>query len=370
MPRLLLCVVTTLRFLLAVAAALALLFTFSYPDSILPPNPLVADIPGFTVYTIKPVLWLIPLMALELICLAGPHRNRMWFASTLTVLICGLLAWPVLQAWRPELVFPMLPFEDGKLSAGLGYMAILLAVSIIFRLVLLAHIFQRPMDWQSGGEMEASVLDPANARTVREIAADTTRVQPHFLFGDADQGLIEQFRQFMGRVWKRTLLRRALLGLAILAGLVWFFCYPRLNEAEALARDLSAMYETDASGARATPRAVHSAWRVMKHIHDHESLAGMSFIEAEDWLQLMQAPLAYRLKLRDEKVPEPASVDPTFESRTPFLTVTDGRRTAALYVRTDASGEHINVAEVVDAGWNAVQDSYRRRFGNDWNVNY
>ncbi len=358
------------RFLLALVAAAALLFTFSYPHSLLPPNPLAADAEGVTLYTFRHVLWLLPLLLLEFICMAGPQRNRIWFGSSLTVFISGLLAWPVLQAWRPELVHPMLEFEDAKLATGLGYMAILLFISVLLRLVVLAHLFPRPQEWQSGGDMEATVLDPQNARTVREIAADSSRVQPRFLFGKADQGVIENFRRLMSALWRRRLWQRALLASSLLAGAAWFFFYPQPNEAEAMERDFAAMYETDASGLRATPRAVHAAWRIMKYVHEHESFAGMTLPEAEQWMRLDQASPAYRARLRDEQGPELASIDPTFDARTPFLTVTDGRRSAALYIRTNVTGERINVAEVADAGWNAVADEHRRLYGNDWKINY
>ncbi len=364
-----------MRFLLALAAAAALLYTFSYPNSLLPPNPFTNDLEGVTIYTFKPVLWLLPLMALELICLAGSHRNRVWFGSMLTVLVAGLLAWPVLQAWRPELVHPMLEFEDARLAKGLGSFALLTFISVLLRLVVLAHLFPRPQEWRSGGDVEAGVLDPQNARTVREIAADTSRVQPHFLFGEADQGIIANFHLLMNKLWRRALWQRSLLAAALLAGLLWFFLYPQPNEAEAMERDFAAMYETQPGRdpklpPLATPRAVHAAWRIMKQVHDHESLAGMTLPEAETWMQLYRAPEHYRSILRSDHTQHIASIDPTFDARTPFLTVTDGRRTAALYIRTDATGEHINVAEVVDAGWNAVADEHRRRFGNDWKISY
>ncbi len=362
--------VMAFRFLLALAAAAALLYTFSYPHSLLPPNPVAVDIEGISVYTFRHVLWLLPLFLLELICMAGPHRNRVWFGSTLTILIAGLLAWPVLQAWRPELVHPMLEFEDAKLAVGLGYLAMILFASVLLRLVILAHLFEHPDEHTGGGELEASVLDPAKARTVREIAADSTRVQPRFLFGAADQGVIENFRLLMRTLWRRTLWRRGLLISALLAGLAWFFLYPQPNDAEAMERDFASMYEVDASGMRATPRAVHAAYRIMKHVHDHESFAGMTLPEAEQWMRLGQASEAYRRQIRDERGLELASIDPTFDSRTPFLTITDGRRAAALYVRTDAEGIRINVAEVADAGWNAVADEHRRLYGNDWKINY
>ncbi len=377
MLRLISAITLLLRFLLALAAAAALLYTFSYPHSILPPNPFADDIEGVTIYTFRPVLWLLPLFVLELICLAGPHRNRVWFGSTLSVLIAGLLAWPVLQAWRPELVHPRLEFEDAKLAVGLGYFALLIFVSILLRLVVLAHLAEQTQIQRSSGEVEATVLDPQNARTVREIAADSARVQPRFLFGKADQGVIENFRRLMSTLWRRTLWRRALFFSALLAGVAWFFLYPQPNEAEAMERDFAAMYETQSisNGPSkfapcATPRAVHAAWRIMKHVHDHESLAGMTLPEAEAWMQLHRAPSLYRRNLRADHSEHLASIDPTFDSRTPFITVTDGRRTAALYIRMDAERERINVAEVVDAGWNAVADEHRRVFGNDWNINF
>ncbi len=372
-------VITALRFLLAVAAAAALLYTFSYPNSIIPPNPAAADIEGISIYSIKPVLWLLPLALLESICLTGPHRNRVWFGSMLTVTISGLLAWPILLAWRPELVHPMLPFEDAKLATGLGYMALLLAASVLLRLVVLAHLFPRPTEWQSTGDIDASVLDPATARTVREIAADTRKVQPHFLFGAADQGVIDRFRELMSTLWRRNLRHRCLLGAALLAGLLWFFLYPQPSETETMERDFAVMYETQPKRRpkhtalvdyKATPRAVHAAWRIMKHVHDHESLAGMTLAEAETWMRLDGAPERYRHQLRADHTQLITSVEPAFDSRTPFITVTDGRHTAALYIRTDATGERINVAEVVDAGWNAVADEHRRLFGNDWKMNY
>ncbi len=362
--------VLVFRFLLALAAATALLCTFSYPHSILPPNPAAMDIEGVSIYTFRHVLWLLPLLLLELICLTGPLRNRIWFGSMLTVLGLGLLAWPVLLAWRPELVHPMLEFEDAKLATGLGYFALLLFVSILLRLVVLSHLFPPPTRSQSGGEMEASVLDPASARTVREIAADAPRAQPRFLFGEADQGIIERFHQLMSTLWRRSLRRRAVLIGSLALATAWFFLYPQPTETEAMERDFAAMYETDASGLRATPRAVHAAWRIMRHVHERESFAGLTFPAAEEWLRLGQATDAYRRVLRATDGPELASVDPTFDSRTPFITVTDGRRTAALYIRTDAEGEHINVAEAVDAGWNAVADEHRRIYGNDWKMNY
>ncbi len=364
---------TLLRYLFALCGAAALLYTFSYPDSLLPPNPAAADMEGLTPYDLKPWFWLVPLLYMELVCVMGRHRNRVWFGALLTVLIGGLLAWPVLQAWRPELVHPMLEFEDGKLAVGLGYLAIVLAGSILLRFVLFTYLFHQyePAE-NDGSSVDASVLDPANARTLSEIAASPIRVQPHFLFGEADQGVISRFRALVGRLVLRSRRRRLAFCAALALGLAWFFLYPQPDADEAWERDLAAMYGTDASGLRATPRAVHAAYRVMKRIHDEEkSLAGMTREQAEKALRLDGVPAAYRKLLRDENAADPASVDITYTmNRTPFLTVTDGRRRASLYISTDAEDRHINIAEVVDSGWNAIADEQRSIIGNDWKMSY
>ncbi len=364
---------TILRFLFALCGAAALLYTFSYPDSLLPPNPAAEDMEGITLYDMKPWFWLAPLLYTELVCVAGRHRNLVWFGALLIVLIGGLLAWPVLQAWRPELVHPMLEFEDGKLAAGLGYLAIVLMGSILFRFVLLPYLFQRyePSE-NDGSSVDATVLDPANARTVREIAAEPIRVRPHFLFGEADQGIISRFQALVGKLILRSRRRRLLFCSALALGIMWFFLYPQPDARQSWERALAAMYETDASGMRATPRAVHAAYRVMKRIHDEEkSLAGMTREQAEKALHLDRVPAAYRKLLRNEEAPDPSSVDITYTmNRTPFLTVTDGRRRASLYISTDAEDKHINIAEAVDSGWNAIADEQRRIIGNDWKMSY
>ncbi len=364
---------TLIRFLCALAGALALLYTFSYPDSLLPPNPVAEDIPGTSIYDFKPWFWLAPLLYLEIVCVAGSRRNLVWFGSLLTVFIGGLLAWPVLEAWRPELVKPMLPFEDGKLSLGLLHLFYVLLVSAIFRLVFLNYLFQRSaIDENDSSSLDAGVLDPANARTVREIAADPIVVKPHFLFGEADHGIVMRFQALVARLMKLARLRRALLLAAAALGILWFFLYPQPDEQQAWERDLAVMFETDASGRQATPRAVHAAYRVLRRISDHNELVkGMTREQLEKMLGVDRLPDAYRSIVRNAHPPRPQSVYEGFTvNRSAFLTVTDGRRIAALYISTDEDDRHINVAEVIDAGWNAVEDERRRYVGNDSIYNF
>lgn len=358
-----------LRILFVTAGALALLFVLSFPDSILPDHPMYEYMEGITAMDIKPWIWVAPLLLMEFFDVLGPRRNLVWFSSLFAVLLAGIIAWPVVEATYPEWLYPTFAFEDGKLSAGLGWLLVMTFGSILFRLVLLSFLCRGPerSDDSELNSVDSTALDPANARTVREIAASPVRVKPRFLFGDADHGLIERFGAFMRQVVFRSRVRTTLYASAAVLLCAWFFCYPQPDAQQALQRDLARMYDTTHRGNKilATTPAVHAAYRVMSHIAAHEAFAGFSREQAEKWLQLDKVPADYRKILRDETDRPLASVDDAFDSRTRFLTVTDGRRHAVLFIRTNASGDVINISEVQDAGWNAVMDDLRRRFGND-----
>ena len=358
-----------LRLVLTTVGALALLYTLSYPDSILPPSPHLEYVREFTLYDIKPLLFLAPLLFMELTSGCGPRRKFVWFSSLGLVLLAALLAWPVLLARAPEWVRPTLPFEDGKLAEGLPLYAILMGSSYIFRRVLLGYLFREPRsDEDDPAALDPAILDPAKGKTVQQIAANPTRVAPRFRFGEADHGLIERFCDFMRRLARLRSRKHALAWLGGLALVLWFFFYPQPTEQQALQRDLAAMYghrELPGGVLLATPRAVHAAYRVMRYVSDHELFAGMTPRQAQSWLQVSRAPERYRRQLLDAADITLPSVDDMFESRTRFFTVQDGRRITVLYVRMNENGEKINIAEVQDAGWNAVMDDRRRRFGSD-----
>lgn len=358
-----------LRLLLTTLGALALLYVLSYPDSLLPPSPHLAYVTGFTLYDLKPVLFLGPLLLMELTSSCGSRRNVVWFSALGVVFVGALLAWPVLLAHAPEWVRPTLAFEDGKLAAGLPKLGIIIAASFVFRRVLLAYLFREPRsDEDDPAALDPAILNPAQGKTVQQIAANPTRVEPKFLFGEADHGLIERFYAFMRRLQTIKHLKSALMLGGALAVALWFFFYPQPTEQQALQRDIAAMYACRKlpSGAYiGTPRAVHAAYRVMRYVADHELFAGMTPHQAQRWLHVELAPAAYRPRLLDSSDISLPSVDDVFESRTRFLTVQDGRRITVLYIRTDASGNKINTAEVQDAGWNAVIDDRRRRYGTD-----
>lgn len=356
-----------MRMLLTLAGAAGLLFALSYPDLLLPPNPNAQDLPHPNIYDFKPVLWVLPLVFMEMASSMGSRRNAVWFTALGAVWVAGVIAWPLLLWHAPEWVERTLPFEDGKLPAGLGYLAIIIFGSILFRLVLLAYLFRdKHVEDEDSTMMDSETLDPAKGRTVQQIIANPPRVAPRFLFGEADHVLIHRFYDWLGRLRRLRHLRLALLGVAGLALAAWFWLYPRPTRQEMLQRDLITMYEhrrlPDGSF-RATFRAVHAAYRVMKYISDNEAFAGMTLTQAEHWLHVNRAPEAYRRELLDSSDIELPSVDNIFESRTRFFTVTDGRRIAVLYIRTGKDNAIINIAEVQDAGWNPIMDDIRRRFG-------
>lgn len=377
-----------MRMPFALLAAYALLYFFSYPDYIVPPSAAHEWDEGVTLYTLRHYLWVLPWLATEFFSIIGPRRNLVWFSAMLTVLLGALLAWPVLEATRPELVYPQPEHvaEGGRLAGGLPYFALVLLIGAVVRLVFLRFLFSAPEPDGGSGEVDVDVLTPENARTVQEIAANPVRVQPRFRFGEGDEGVVLRFRALMKRLFLRRCLAKLCLLAALAAGTAWFFLYPQPTEEEALQRDLARMredYITFKGAKAATPAAVHAAYRVMQYIDRHNSFAGKTKKEAEDWLGLDTEHNRYHALLRAEGDLSLPSVDDTFESRDRFLTVSRalmipgngllakqlprGCPTAVLYVRMDESGEHINVVEVQDAGWNDVLDEERHRMGTDWN---
>ncbi|MBR3925883.1 MAG: hypothetical protein IKJ58_03880 [Akkermansia sp.] len=364
-----------LRMILCTFGAAVLLYTLSYPDSILPPDPALEYVTELHAYDFKPWMWLAPFLFMEIVSVAGPRRNLVWFTALLTVLGGALIAWPVLTALSPELVHPTFEYEDGKLAEGMIFMFCVLGITMFSRLVVLRFLYppepvENPDDINS---VEADVLDPSTALTVKEILANPKKANPHFLFGDADEERLSGFRAILRRL--RLLSNWCTAGWAalIIAIILWFFLFPQPDEAQALRRDLATMYQysKQTDGTRlATHRAVHAAWRVMKYVADNDAFTALTREQAEEWLGLDKVPVAYRAQLRDENDRSIASSHNIFESRTPFLTISDGRRTAVLYIRTNADGSIINIAEAQDAGWNAIADDQRRRYGRLFERDY
>ena len=363
------------RFLFCLVGAAALLYALSYPDTLLPPNPILEDAEEFSLYKLKPVIWVLPILFMELVSGCGPKRNLVWFGALFTVLVVALVGYPVLAAQWPEYVSPTFNYQGGMLATGLAHYVAFLGVTFIFRKMLLSYMFppEELQEQMEVGFVSATALDPANARTLKEIAADARPVKHQFQFKPGNARMALRWRLIM----RRMLLKSRLANTCAAAGMVtltlWFLCYPQPTAEEALQRDMSRMFEhrINAKGQPlATKAAVHAAARVMKHISDYESLAGMTREEAEAWLGMDKVPEGYRAWLRDERAIKLASTNSIHENRTRFLTVTNGRQICVLYIRTNEADESIVVSELQDAGWDAEADETRRRISNDWGALY
>lgn len=364
-----------MRFVFCLIGAAAFLYTLSYPDNILPPNPAWEEAEGLTPYSFKPYIWVLPLIMMEMVSGAGRRRNLVWFSSLFAVLVLALLAYPVLAAHRPEYVEPTFSYQGGMLSTGLSYYAVFTAISLVVRLVILAYMFpaEELQEQLEVGFVSASALDPAKACTLKEIAAKARAAAPRFQFKDSNSHFAVRFRLIMKRLMIRNRIINSCIAIGVLTLSLWVWLYPQPSAEEAFERDKKLMFShrTNKHGQQlATTAAVHAAARAMKYISDHESLGGMSREEAEAWLGIDQVPEAYRAWLRDEREVKLASTNYVYESRTRFLTVTDGRRIAVLFIRTNPADESIVVAELQDAGWDAAADEARRRMGTDWGALY
>ena len=363
------------RFIFCLMGAAALLYTFSYPDTLVPPNPILEDSTSFSLYKLKSFIWLLPIMLMELVACCGPKRNVIWFGALFSVLVAALAAYPVLTAYWPEYTAPTFNYQGGMLTTGLIHYVEFLAISFAFRKVLLTYMFppEEFLEQQEVGFVSASVLNPARARTVKEIAAEGHLPQHKFHFKSGDSRVALRWKLIMRRMFLRSMVANASIGGGLLLLALWFFLFPQPTPEEALQRDMARMYEhrlTRQGQPLATQPAVHAAARVMKHISDHESLGGMTREDAEQWLGLNHVPQGYRAWLRDERDIKLASANNMYENRTRFLTVTNGRYICVLYIRTNKADGSIVVAELQEAGWDATADELRRRIGNDWGAFY
>ena len=364
-----------LRYLFCLLGAGALLYSFSYPDSLVAPNPYWEEVEGITLYSLKPLVWVLPVVFMEIVSAAGPRRNLVWFSALFTILLLALVAYPVLESHAPEYVHPTFTYQGGMLSTGLIYFISFIGISLAIRLVILTYLFppEEIHEQQEIGYVSASALAPDKARTVREIAAENKVVSHRFIFKDGNSRAALRFRLIMKKLLIRSKLTYASIIIGVLTLTSWFIFFPQPSESEAMQRDLRTMlqYRVNSHGQMlATDAAVHAAARAMKRISDDETLAGMTRSEAEHLLGVDQVAAPYRVWLRDERQIKIPSVNSTYENRTRFLTVTNGKQICVLYIRTNPADESIIVAELQDAGWNAVADEQRRRIGTDWGALY
>ena len=278
-------------------------------------------------------MWVAPWLAMEVAAAAGPRRNLVWFCGLLLAMAITMIAYPIIEATRPELIHSTLcnedieslftqereekirifseatPYRDKGLSFGFIVMWPLLGISTFIRLVVLGYLtrlHQAPPDNEYTFVDAAQIApDAPSARTVKEIAASHQTAAPNFKFGEADKSLVNHVKALLAKLqYLRTIKGLICLGVVVLI-FGWFFCYPQPTEQEALERDLQHMYEsrTGPDGHPvATPRAVYAALRAIRYAHLHKVLDNVSVAEAERWFRLDSVPANYRSIVRNENL--------------------------------------------------------------------
>ncbi|MBE6419292.1 MAG: hypothetical protein E7031_04100 [Akkermansiaceae bacterium] len=399
-----------LRILIVGVGALLLMLIISYPSVLIAQEPYLT-LPGLSQEFLlewKNWLWVAPWLLMEIAAIAGPQRNFVWYCGLVGVMVLTMLAYPILQATRPELIHPHFyewvyrmslseaaeditllapnsPYRDKCLEFGFAIMWALLGLSIFLRTVVLGYLVKlnEVREVNEINNVDIADIDPKgeNARTVKEIAETAQKVKADFKFGEADHGLVAHLRSILTRLqYLRTIKGLCWLGAALFV-ILWFFLYPLPNKEEALARDLAAMYETrldDEGNEIGTTRAVYAALRVMQYAYDNKSLDYKTVAEAEKWLQLDRASDTYRQDIRNENaeeleyLPERIRSYQTPYPRARFLTISDGRHHAVMLLYLDETkspdnskaaslkpGTKIFFSDFFEFGWDNKQDVRR-----------
>lgn len=400
-----------IRILITGLGAVVLMLLVSYPSVLTAQEPLLT-LPGISqefLFEWRNWLWVAPWLLMEIAAIAGPRRNLVWFCGLIGVIALTMVAYPIIQATRPELIHPHFydwvhatslreeldgieeliiainsPYRDKCLEFGFPILWVLLGLSVFVRLVLLGHLMrmQEMRDENEINSVDIADISPdaESARTVKEIAAAPQKVKAEFKFGEADQGLVAKIRSMLQRLqYLRTVKGICWLS-AALALVLWFILYPMPNEQQALQRDLKAMYETttDADGNEiGTTRAVYAALRVMEYVVQNRSLDNISVADAEKWLGLYQDGVSadYRKMIRNEDIQELEFRPDRLRTGVPyarFLTITDGRHHAVMMLNlrtnetdptTDAPliqpNTIINFPQYFEFGWDHAQDKRR-----------
>lgn len=398
-----------IRMVVVAMGAWLLMLVISFPSVLIAQEPLLT-LPNLSQEFLlewRNWLWVAPWLLMELAAIAGPRRNLTWFGGLLGMMVITMIAYPIIQATRPELIHPHFydwvhatslkeeldgvaehiialnsPYRDKCLEYGLAIMWVLLGLSVFVRIVVLSY-FIKVHEVHDDNEFNSIDIadiapDADSARTVKEIAADAKKVKPEFKFGEADHGLVAHLRSLLQRMqYLRTVKGICRLSAAI-AVLLWFIFYPQPDEQQALERDLEAMYETttDAAGNEiGTTRAVYAALRVMHYAVNNRNLENITVAEAEKWLHSERASAAYRATIRNENINELEYRPERIRTTVPysrFLTISDGHHHAVmvLNLRThdiDPATEApaitpntpINFPQFFEFGWDQAQDLRR-----------
>ena len=398
-----------IRMVIVAIGAWLLMLVIAFPSVLIAKEPTLT-LPNLSqefLFEWRNWLWVAPWLLMELAAVAGPKRNLTWFGGLLGMMVITMVAYPIIQATRPELIHPHFydwvhatslkeeldglaehiiainsPYRDKCLEYGFAIMWVLLGLSVFVRIVILGY-FIKVHEVREDNEyncIDAADIAPDadSARTVKEIAGDTQKTQPKFQFKEADHSLVAHLRSLLQRMqYLRTVKGICWLS-AALAVVLWFILYPQPNSQQALERDLEAMYETttDAEGQEiGTTRAVYAALRVMEYAVSNRSIDNMTVADAEKWLHTERASAGYRATIRNENINELEYRPERVRTNVPysrFLTISDGRHHAVMVLNlrtndidpaTEAPAIHpntpINFPQFFEFGWDKDQDLRR-----------
>ena len=236
------------------------------------------------------------------------------------------LAAPFIWMWNPDYFFSR-PFDVLFVSGCLVGSLVLLTIRFAVVPVLWPKIFRHFVE----GSPTLEDLAPEKGRTVAELRNGIKRRQVNFLFGHADEELVEKWGKIAQGIAALSRSRKRLTAWVVGILLVWpaavFFLSGGMGGA--LDRDIDRMWETRPfrnSMVVSTPAAMNAARRVFK---DARALRGMTMEQARTWLKTDRRNAAFKLgKPRYD-----------FEKDETVLVLSDGRDSIRLVAVFNDAGQ-------------------------------
>lgn len=235
------------------------------------------------------------------------------------------VAAPFIWMWNPDYFFSS-RFDYLALACLVGSLA-LLTVRFAVIPVLWPKVFRHFVE--GGPTLED--LAPEKGKTVAELRRGLERRRVNFLFGSADEELVERWGNVGRRIAELSKSRKRLTAYVAVALLVWPLAVFLLSGGMggALHRDIDRMWETrpfrDGMVA-ATPAAMNAARRVFRN---ERSLRGLTMEQARAWLGMDRRNPAFKLgKPRYD-----------FENDETVMVLSDGRDSIRLVAVFNDSGQ-------------------------------
>lgn len=236
------------------------------------------------------------------------------------------LAAPFIWMWNPDYFFSR-SFDVLLIVGCLVGSLVLLTI----RFAVVPVLWPRMFRYFVAGSPTLEDLAPEKGKTVAELRNGVERRQVNFLFGQADEELVEQWGKIAQSIAALSKSRRRLTAWTVAVLLLWpvavFFLSGGMGGA--LDRDIDRMWETrpfrDGMVA-STPAAMNAARRVFKN---DRALRGLTMDQARSWLKTDRRNPAFKLgKPRYD-----------FEKDETVLVLSDGRDSIRLVAVFDDAGQ-------------------------------